>query len=216
MNCVFCNSELYPDSVYVTDGTIAVCSMCASRHSLYETAIYLNNAAIDSTVILHRPSIIDFSLNVQTEDELRDKLKSKNELNAKYGLNVQTEEADGLNVQTDDEPEVQGRIPHCPLGDCYNCHFYYGETDSCMVGEPGTKPTEEDIMKVRAALSAEEAEHFFDIDPELEDGERAREYEGVQLAHDIDNMSHDDFFSKYADNPDALHAYVNANGEPDV
>ena len=121
MNCIFCNAELYSDSVYVTDDEMCVCSMCASRHSLYEVAIYCANNNVPSNVFLHRPSVID------------------------YGLNVQTDEADepGLNVQTDDRAK-----------------------------------TEE------------------------------------ELAHDIDNMSHEDFFSKYADNPDALRAYVCANSEP--
>lgn len=37
----------------------------------------------------------------------------------------------------------------------------------------------------------------------------------IELAHDIDNMSHDDFFSKYVANPSALSAYIHANGEPE-
>lgn len=41
------------------------------------------------------------------------------------------------------------------------------------------------------------------------------ETDGNQLFDDIMNMSQDDFYSKYADNPDALNAYHDANGEPD-
>lgn len=35
-----------------------------------------------------------------------------------------------------------------------------------------------------------------------------------EIAVDIENMSHDDFFSKYADNPQALQWFLDANGEP--
>ena len=109
MKCIFCDVELYADESYVTDGKICVCNMCASRHSLYETAVFISNRSVDSYLMRHDSDmlVIDDGLTSQT--------------------------ADGDN----------------------------------------------------------------------------------EIADDIENMSHEDFFSKYADDPDALSAYIDANGEPD-
>lgn len=222
MKCMFCNKEVYSDEVHVKsdNARVTICQRCAASHSLYEFAVHAANIGAYFPFAVHSEELIvvdsassmsDAGLTGQTED-VSEYAKNKVILSTEYGMQVQG---------------YPGRIPNCPLGECDECHFFYGELDSCMVGEPGVTPTEEDIEKVRAALGDEAAKTFFEPDTEVvyhdtdsfksagltgQTDERAMDNE--ELVHDIDNMSHEDFFSKYAGCPEALHAYVNANGEP--
>lgn len=137
MNCIFCNTELYTDESYVTDGKICVCNMCASRHTLYETAVFVANHSMESNIIRHDSDVLTVDIDAGLPD-------------------------DGLTSQTDEEPQLpQGYIPDCPFHPCDTCHFYYGELDSCMVGEYEYTPTEEEYQKLVAAYGEEGAKAFF-------------------------------------------------------
>lgn len=70
-------------------------------------------------------------------------------------------ESENSLVDQTDEQLPQGYIPDCPFHPCDTCHFYYGEIDSCMVGEYDYIPTEEEYQKLRAAYGDEGAKDFF-------------------------------------------------------
>lgn len=177
--CIMCKREVHSDIGYVTDGKIYICAACEETHSLSRILTRITNSGVDSNLVEV------FSQPIESEI---------------------IEAGSSLVDQTNEQQFPQGYIPDCPFHPCDTCHFYYGEIDSCMVGEYDYTPTEEEYQKLRAAYGDEGAKDFF------KPSQAVSEYN--EINDDIMNMSHEDFFSKYADNPNALQAYVDMNGEP--
>ena len=115
------------------------------------------------------------------------------------------EGTDASLVDQTDEYKPQGYIPDCPFCPCDKCHFYYGEIDSCMIGEYRYTPTDEEREKLVTAYGEEGAKNFFK--PSF-GGDITKE-----IAEDIYNMSPSAFVSKYADNKSAIIAYNGYNGD---
>lgn len=108
-------------------------------------------------------------------------------------------------TESDEFPKPQGHISDCPFLPCDNCQFYYGEIDSCMVGEYRYTPTDEERKKLVAAYGEEGADDFFK--PSFGDDITK------EIAEDIFIMSPSDFISKYADNESAIIAYNGYNSD---
>ena len=110
-----------------------------------------------------------------------------------------------INTGLVDQTKPQGYIPDCPFHPCDTCHFYYGEIDSCMVGEYRYTPTDEEREKLIAVYGEARANDFFK--PSF-GGDITKE-----IANDIFSMPSAEFLSKYSDTDSALVAYKNYNGE---
>lgn len=184
--CVMCGKAVNAYPGYVTDGKVFVCDECAASNSLIRVVTRIENVGLSANLksVFSDAVVVEGSLVDQTsEPDAR-----KSDANT------------SLVDQTSNKP--QGYMPDCPFLPCDNCRFYYGEIDSCMVGEVGVVPDEEEIEKVRKALGEEAARDFF------------APLKSEVIMHDIENMSQEDFYSKYADNPAALNDYHNMRGEP--
>lgn len=72
-------------------------------------------------------------------------------------------EIDGI-IAKEADASFDGENPDCPLSPCEKCRYYYGETDTCMVGmEDVAPPTQDEIEKVRNALGDDAVEDFFTV-----------------------------------------------------
>lgn len=118
------------------------------------------------------------------------------------GLVNQTDEVESSLVNQTASPHVEldkayiderdgSTIPNgcskdCPYYPYDTCGHYYGEIHECMLEEENSIPKAEIVP--------------------------AEEYEG-EIEADIENMSEDDFMSKYCDNPQALNAWMDAHSD---
>lgn len=192
VNCIMCGKPVDNYPGFITDGVIAVCKNCAASNSLMRVMTRIENSGKTANLTSVFSPLIEVGLVNQTDGERveldKDKLDAKRELES------------GLVNQTDSN-KPQGYMPDCPFIPCYECRFYCDYLDSCMVGEEGIVPTEEEVNKVREALGEEAARDFF------------APLKPVGVMYDIETMSQDDFYSKYADKPSALSLWHDYHGE---
>lgn len=190
VKCVMCGREIWESAPYVTDGKIAVCDKCAAANSLMRVVTRLENRGYDANIksVYVRPIVVE------------------------AGLVNQTENADSQ-VKTNLPPTVDA-VPFAPIKERVSA--IYEQCREEWEKSHNKKAVSDLFDKLAKAVSVETG---FSI-PELglpypvyvrSDGTIADESE---IADDLENLSQEDFYSKYADDPAALEAFHNMNGEP--
>lgn len=181
--CIVCGKKVHIDDGYVTDGKIFVCRDCAETQTLRTITVYIAYDSLDSNLVYKREKPIE----------------------AESGLVNQTDEAELDKAYIDERdgfPLPNGCSKNCPYYPYDTCGHYYGEIHECMLEEEETEAdieTESSLVDQTASPSVPKAEIVL-----------TEEYEG-EIEADIENMSEEDFLSKYCDDGYAIGKWYDAH-----
>lgn len=195
--CIVCSKEVHIDDGYATDGKIFVCRHCAETETLRTVTVYISNAGVESMLVYKREAPIEMTgesgLVDQTDmegaadnheftpDEIAEIAKAPKYLRDKINAHVELDKS--LIDERDGSTIPNGCSKSCPYWPYDTCGHYYGELHECMLEEES-----EAVMEIAPKA---------DVDREVD--------------ADIENMSEEDFVSKYCDNPYALEKWAEAH-----
>lgn len=210
MNCMYCGNETFFDIGFVTDGKVSVCNNCATKHTLFEFATDLENMKIESSVKRMFSESLTFEWSDQSDlTEQWEEMENKNALKIEYDDTAQCERDAAFEITDDVKGRVEGLFDVCRIvwestHDRKQVHEKYDNLVKNLSKQYG--------VSIRALGLIEPAYVYSDgtireIPDSLLMGGGTLTDDECEMEDDIENMSEEDFLSKYVDNQEALMAW---------
>lgn len=193
--CIVCGKEVHIDDGYATDGKIFVCRDCAEIHTLRTITVHIGNADADSNLVYVREAPIE------TESGLVNQTKATIDYVGGFStgaaINHIYDECEQIWYETHGKSEVHSKFTERVK----ELEARTGKTaEELGIYEPNFE-TESSLVNQTASPGVPKAEIAL-----------AEEYEG-EIDADIENMSEEDFMSKYCDDGYAIGKWYDAHAD---
>lgn len=227
-NCVYCNRTIHPDEVHYKFGNVHVCAQCGAIHTIrdvcnaFDTGLRVSPVTIEVGETAEESSLTGKTVSPINPVVAYDVLDTYS--------NIPVRDSDGNTIPWDSDMYARAANEYGILGEHIPAHvkadgfFRYPEDFPEIAAEESslTGKTESDgpvIELDKSKLNAEygvAAMRMFAEENSLSgktesDAAAADTADIPEYYHDAENMSEEDYVSKYADNPAALEYWVTAN-----
>lgn len=192
-NCVYCNRAIYSDELHYKFGNAYVCAQCGAIHTIRDVC-----NVVDTDI-----RILPVTIEVDNSAETAETAETENSLSGK------TESGDTPFIELD-KSKIDANADSADAARNIYSQFHILDDE----GED-IEWDDESLSKVVNRYGAEgenipahvKVNGYFRYFPDIVDPED----DTPDYWHDAENMSEEDYVSKYADNPDALDYWITAN-----
>lgn len=200
--CIVCGKEVHGDDGYATDGKIFVCRKCTEIQTLRTITVYIGNSGVDSNLVYKREPPIEMESSLVNQTKAT--IDYVGGFSTGAAINHIYDECEQIWYETHDKSEVHSKFTERVK----ELEAHTGKTaEELGIYEPNFENSEASIEAEYSLVNQTDYSSVSKAETVLK-----ADYDS-EIDADIENMSEEDFMSKYCDDGYAIGKWVKAHSD---